>query len=126
MAYQSDESGRWEVYMRPFPGPGSPTRISSAGGIHPVWRADGTELFFISADGRVMAVSLRGGPGGAPGLPQPLMSTAVTAYWTLEAQASFDVSPDGQRFVIAVDDSPSPVRTLTTVRNWTALLNGGQ
>jgi serine/threonine protein kinase len=55
IAYQSNESGRFEVYVRPFPGPGGMRQISTAGGVQPLWRADGTELFYRAPDDRLMA-----------------------------------------------------------------------
>jgi Tol biopolymer transport system component len=122
IAYQSDESGRWEVYVRPYPGPGQPVRVSQAGGVQPVWRADGRELFFAGPDFQVMAATRAPDGRFAAGPPTPLVTTAVTSYWTIEAQFSLDASPDGQRFVLANDDSSAPVRSLTLIQNWPALL----
>ena len=62
IAYVSDESGSNEVYVRPFRGPGPKRRISANGGSEPKWRGDGKELFYLAADGSVIAVGVRAGP----------------------------------------------------------------
>jgi serine/threonine protein kinase/Tol biopolymer transport system component len=121
-AYQSDESGRWEVYLRPFPGPGQPIRVSDGGGVQPAWRGDGRELFYAGPANRIMAVEVTPGDPPRTGAPRPLVPTAITSHWTIEAQLSLDVTPDGQRFIVASDDSASPVRSLTLIQNWPALL----
>src|SRR5262245_58465622 len=64
IAYQSNESGRFEIYVQPFPGPGGKSRISTAGGAQARWRRDGTELFYLSLDAQLMAVPLRASPNG--------------------------------------------------------------
>jgi dipeptidyl aminopeptidase/acylaminoacyl peptidase len=125
VAYQSDESGRWEVYLRPFPEPGPPVRISADGGVQPVWRRDGRELYFVDSEGRVMAVPLSVGAERRPAAPpRALFNSAITPYWTLEAQMSLDASPGGERFIVARDDSASPANSITVVQNWPALLRG--
>ena len=60
VAYRSSESGRFEIYVRPFPGPGGQWQISTAGGIAPRWRPDGKELYYIAPDGKLMAVPIVG------------------------------------------------------------------
>ena len=75
IAYQSNESGQFEIYVQPFPGPGAKTRISTAGGAQVRWRQDGKELFYLALDGRLMAVSIRlpvSGPTVEAGTPAPL------------------------------------------------------
>src|SRR4029453_12475979 len=59
IAYQSDESGRVEIYVQPFPGPGRKVRISVSGGIQARWRRDGKELFYLGSDNRLMAVPVQ-------------------------------------------------------------------
>ena len=66
VAYQSDESGRDEIYLQPFPGPGGKLLISIAGGVQVRWREDGRELFYLALDGRLMAVPLQLGSHGQP------------------------------------------------------------
>jgi hypothetical protein len=87
-----------------------------------VWRRDGRELYFAGSSNQIVAVPIRGGDTLVAQGPAPLVPTALTAFWTLEAQMSLDVSPDGQRFVVATDDSPSPVRSLTLIQQWPALI----
>ena len=79
LAYASDESGRTEVYVQAFPGPGAKTRVSTAAGGHPRWRRDGRELFYREPVGTFMAVpiTVRDGTLEA-GKPQPLFSCAPT------------------------------------------------
>ena len=59
VAYQSNESGRYEVYVQPFPGPGGKWQVSTDGGIAPRWRRDSKELFYIAPNGKLMAVPIR-------------------------------------------------------------------
>ena len=59
VAYHSNESGRHEVYVQPFPGPGGKWQISTSGGIEPRWRRDGKELFYIAPDGKLMAAPIQ-------------------------------------------------------------------
>jgi Tol biopolymer transport system component len=68
MAYASDETGRRQVYVRPFPSGEGVWRISVSGGDQPRWRGDGKELFYVAADGKIMAVSVRAVPGSKPSL----------------------------------------------------------
>ena len=105
IAYQSNESGQAEIYVQPFPGPGPKSRVSTNGGIQARWRRDGGELFYLAADGRLMAVPIRAGSSGStiePGAAIPLfwthMSGAAQSDTVLFPQ--YSVSPDGQRFLM--------------------------
>jgi hypothetical protein len=125
VAYASDESGRDEVYVRPFPSGDGQWQISSAGGTDPRWRGDGKELFFIEADGNMMAASVSADTDGArlefrPASPRQLFDTRVRALSPTVPFWSYDVTPDGTRFLVAspVDSSP----TLNVVVNWTTAL----
>ena len=93
MAYTSDESGNLEVYVRPFPGPGSKWRISTAGGRIPVWSKSGRELAYETLDGRLMMVSYSvSGDTFTPGKP---------GLWSnLSVGNSMDLAPDGKRFAV--------------------------
>ena len=64
IAYQSNESGRFEVYVQPFPGPGGKTQVSTGGGAQPRWQRDGRELFYIALDGQLHAAPMRFAPNG--------------------------------------------------------------
>jgi hypothetical protein len=98
VAYTSDESGRAEVYLDSYPKPGRRVSISSGGGAHPVWRGDGRELFYWS-DGRLVAVQLGKAAGDA--IPATVRQTVLfRAPYQVGPNTMYDVSPDGQRFVI--------------------------
>src|SRR5262249_16028683 len=80
IAFQSNESGRYEIYIQPFPGPGPKTLVSNSGGAQVRWRRDGKELFYVALDGRLMAVPIRISADGRaiePGVTIPLFATRV-------------------------------------------------
>lgn len=118
VAYVSDDSGRPEVYIDAFPEPRGKKRISTNGGQFPEWGAGGRELFYVSPDNQLMAVSLTTGPGLQPSSPRTL--------FPLPQQAGFAASPyqpgrDGQRFLVLT--SPEvPWQALTVIVNWPALI----
>ena len=118
IAYASNESGRYEVYVQPFPGPGGKWQISNAGGTAPVWRRDGKELFYLAPDRKLMAVAIRAGAAFESEAPAPLFQTRVR----IDMDRHYDVSADGQRFLMTMplEDGTSP--PITLVQNWTALL----
>ena len=74
IAYTSNEGGQADVYVQSFPGPGTKLRVSRNGGSHPVWRADGRELFHLGPDGTLMTVLIEAGPSLNAGPPQALFS----------------------------------------------------
>jgi dipeptidyl aminopeptidase/acylaminoacyl peptidase/predicted Ser/Thr protein kinase len=118
VAYQSDESDRWEVYVDSFPNPGHRKRISPAGGQYPQWAPNGRELFYVAADSMLMSVSLTfSGDEVAPDTPRPLFRLPVVDT----GRQPFDVTPDGQRFLVRAVPSEMG-RTLTAIVNWPALL----
>jgi Tol biopolymer transport system component len=122
IAYESDESGRWEVYVRPFPGPGRRWQISSGGGagsppdwrLEPKWRKDGKELFYVSADWKLVSVPVRLGATFAMGTPTPLFA--------LPEGSEYDVSGDAQRFLVLAEDQSQPPLPIKVVLNWTSEL----
>ena len=118
LAYGSDETGRYEIYVQTFPKPGGKWQVSVNGGTHPVWSRDGKELYFIGLDGKLMAVDVKGGTSGdfEAGTPEALFDSHIG-----EDQFTwFDVTKDG-RFLIptVVEQSGAPI---TVVLNWTSLL----
>jgi Tol biopolymer transport system component len=118
VAYASNESGRFEVYVVPYPGPGGKWQISSGGGAAPVWRRDGKELFYLAPDHKLMAVGIKTAGAFEAEAPQPLFETRIRE----DPDRHFDVSADGQRFLL---DSPLGDETtppITLVQNWTVLL----
>ncbi len=98
LAYTSNVSGRYEVYATPFPGPGERRQISTDGGTQPLWSADGRELYYRNGDA-VLAVSIELDPELIAGKPQVLFERA--AGYSIHANLhSYDVSADGQRFLM--------------------------
>jgi hypothetical protein len=120
LAYASNESGRYEVYVVRHPGPGGRWQVSTAGGNYPQWRADGKELFFEGADQSIMAVDVRASATFEAGVPRLLFRTTLVQpggngmRWT--------VSRDGQRFLIATPAGGPAAGHLIVATNWTAEL----
>jgi len=100
IAYQSNKSGRFEIYVRPFPAVDSGRwQISSEGGTKPLWSRSGRELFFANAANRIAAVPVPAGSGFTYGKPQILFDASAYLLATA-AGRSFDISPDGKRFLM--------------------------
>lgn len=120
MAYSSSESGRYEVYVTPFPGPGGKWQVSTAGGDWPRWRRDGKEIFYLAPGGtRLMAAAVNGGASAFEvGAVRELFNTRGVASnaWT------YDISPDGQRFLVNTLAEEATSAPITFVVNWPALL----
>jgi Tol biopolymer transport system component len=121
VAYQCDESGRFEVYVQPFPGPGGKSQVSTGGGIEPRWRRDGKELFYIAPDGKLMAAPIQGaGQTLEAGAPVALFQTRIVGGGTAISKQQYAVAPDGQRFLINITADESTASPITIVTNWTA------
>ncbi len=118
-AYVSDESGRPEVYVQSFPHAGGKWQVSTGGGAQPHWRRDGKELFYISADRKLMAVSVKLDGGFESGAPSPLFTTQVSGFASPDR---YDVSPDGQRFLINSAVGETSKTPINVVLNWTSTL----
>jgi len=124
IAYASDESGRSEIYIQPFPAPpngGSKTPISRDGGIQPHWRRDGKELFYFSLDGKLMAADVTEGKIFKASLPRILFQVPVAQIGHNEGSfqtLGWDVAPDGKRLLI--DMATTSSEPVTVVLNWTA------
>jgi Tol biopolymer transport system component len=117
LAYVSDESGRWEIYVQPYPGPGGKWQISTEGGTEPAWNPNGRELFYRSGD-KMMAVEIATQPSFAVGKPRMLFEGPYQA--SPATGPNYDVSPDGQRFLML---KPSEAREaaptqINVVLNW--------
>jgi eukaryotic-like serine/threonine-protein kinase len=116
VAYESDQSGRNEIYVRPYPGPGGQFQASTDGGSEPVWSRTGRELFYRNED-KMMAVPIVTDPGFSVGKPKllfeaPYASVAVRV-------PNYDVSPDGQRFLmIKVSEPTKPPTQINVIANW--------
>jgi dipeptidyl aminopeptidase/acylaminoacyl peptidase len=119
IAYQSREAGRFEIYVRPFPGPGVPIPISTAGGVYARWSRDGNELYYLAPDATMMAVPIRRTPTTlAADAPIALFKTrrAGGGVNVIGYGHQYDVAPDG-RFLINVEPESNP-RPITLVMNW--------
>ena len=114
LAFVSDESGQQEVYVESFPESGPKYRISTKGGTEPVWSRRGGELFFRNGT-QVMAVDVTTKPRFATGPPRALFSQSAAL---VSGRVNYDVSPDGQRFVlVGLGDSEQPAQ-INIVLNW--------
>jgi eukaryotic-like serine/threonine-protein kinase len=120
VAFQSDESGRYEIYIDAFPEPRGKVRISTGGGMLPQWGAGGRELYYVSADSNLMSVSLKVGNGSLePSAPRALFPLLV-----IDADVSpYDAAPDGKRFLVLETPEHAARPPLTAIVNWPALLN---
>jgi Tol biopolymer transport system component/predicted Ser/Thr protein kinase len=119
MAYASDESGRNEVYVQAFPQLSEKWTISTDGGIEPVWARSGRELFYRKGD-KMMAVDVRMAPAFAANSPHALFDDQYARLvW---GEADYDVSPDGQRFLMITGEPQPLLNELQLVVNWLAEL----
>ena len=116
LAYVSDETGRNEIYVQSFPRPQAKWQISTKGGGIPRWSRDGSELFYIAADNKMMAIDVKTGPQFQPGVPKPLFETHLGGLnpW-------FDVNQNG-RFLMPVSVEQNASSTMLAVINWQATL----
>jgi hypothetical protein len=115
LAYTSNQSGRFEVYVQAFHEGGARWQISSDGGTEPVWGRNGRELFFRNGD-KMMAVDVATDPKFHAGKPRLLFEGRYEAY---SLTTSYDVAPDGVRFVMVKADQPSPApMQFNVVLNW--------
>ena len=117
LAYFSEETGTREVYVRPFPGPGGKTQISTGGGQHPIWSRNGRELFFLAPDRRVMVADCTAkGDSFVAGKPRVWSETRLLD----RPYEIFDVAPDGKRFAVVLyaDGTSEPMTQLTVLLNF--------
>jgi serine/threonine protein kinase len=119
IAYRSNKSGRFEVYIQPFPESGGDVQVSTNGGAQPRWGRDGKELFYIALDGKLSAVPIQFAADGRHadvGRPVPLFPARVGDVTSPNGQ-QYDISRDGTRFLIntATEEAASPI---TIILNW--------
>jgi Tol biopolymer transport system component len=117
LAYVSDESGRYETYVEPYPGPGGKWQISTEGGTEPAWNANGRELFYRSGD-KMMAVDIATQPSFTVGKPRMLFEGQYEP--TPGTYPNYDVSPDGQRFLMLkpIEQGQAALTQINVVLNW--------
>ena len=121
VAYESDKSGRLEVYVRPFPGPGPDVRASTDGGSQPRWNPAGHELFYIAEDDRLMSVPVQLAADGTsvePGTPVALFTTNVGSAAVLKYRQQYVVSPDGKSFVMNAAVEQANASPINVILNW--------
>jgi serine/threonine-protein kinase len=125
IAYQSAESGRDEIYVRPFPNVNEGRwQVSTGGGIRPLWARSGQELFYItSADDAVMSTAISGTPAFKSSNPTKVFDTSAysTGRQTANLGRTYDVSPDGRRFLMIkqAGDQTAARPQILVVQNWT-------
>ena len=117
LAYASEESGTSEIYVRPFPDAASARwQVSAAGGTDPVWSRSGRELFYLSSQNEMTSVEVAPGAAFSFSPPRRLFSTAP--YTPIIPVPSFDVTPDGKRFLLLRETTPTDRNELIVVQNW--------
>jgi serine/threonine-protein kinase len=124
LAYESDSSGRFEIYVRPFPNVGDGQwQVSTGGGVQPLWARDGRELFYLAGDGSLMKVPVQPvGQAWSAGPPAKLFAGGYYDGGRIRQSRHYDVTADGKRFLMIKDSgnaevAPAP-QTLTVVQNW--------
>jgi hypothetical protein len=116
LAFGCNETGRYDIYVRPFPGPGGKWQVSTRGGDFPAWRADGRELYYVSTEGMVMAVDVDGTGGSfKAGEPRPLFSAPV-----LTTNVPYAVTADGKQFIIVSRAHAESSNSINVIINWNA------
>ena len=119
VAYQSNESGTQEIYVQSFPVASGKWQISSTGGSDPSWRRDGKELFYRSADQKLMAVEIQDMETFKAGIPKPLFPARLRSG---VARNKYVASADGQRFLLVAPLGRESLIPTTVVLNWSSEL----
>jgi Tol biopolymer transport system component len=121
IAFANDESGKYQIYVMSFPSKGRKWQVSKDGGMQPRWSRDGKELFYIAADGKLMAVPVKAGEAFETGSPLPLFQTPIDgANYFADVLHDYAVSVDGKRFLLSVQPLTGGSEVpITVVVNWT-------
>ena len=117
IAYYSDESGRNEIFVRPFPGPGGKWQISTAGGITPTWSQKRHELLYLAPDNRIMVTSYTV-EGDSFKADKPLVWSEQAIQTVRRISRSFDLHPDGDRVAAAVLSNQTQLDKVTFIFNF--------
>jgi hypothetical protein len=120
VVYASNETGHWEIYVTSFPVARSKWQISTGGGEQPRWAGDGKEIFFLSPEGKIMAVPVKTGDNFDPGSPVALFQANAREIAANSEQAMYDVDQAGQRFLVNTSDRKVTTQPLSIVLNWDA------
>jgi serine/threonine protein kinase/Tol biopolymer transport system component len=118
VVYSSNESGRWEVYVTSFPDARGKWQVSTDGGEQPRWRGDEKEIFYLSSDAKLMAVSVDTNNGFESGTPATLFQTNPREQVATTEQVVYDVSRDGQRFLVNTKYDNGSAHPLSVILNW--------
>jgi Tol biopolymer transport system component len=118
VAYSSNESGRWEVYVTSFPDARGKWQVSTSGGEQPRWRADGKEIYFLSLDAKLMAAAVDTKTEFDSGTPTVLFQTDPRERVATTEVIIYDVSRDGQRFLINTNYNNGSAHPMSVVLNW--------
>jgi dipeptidyl aminopeptidase/acylaminoacyl peptidase len=120
MAYTSDESGAWEVYVQSFPEPGDKQIVSIGGGMEPRWRRDGRELYYLAPDRTMMAVAVQPGAPLQFQRPKPLFHSSAASMNVF--RSLYAVSAAGDRFLVDSAESNGKEEPITLLMNWLNLI----
>src|ERR1700756_27955 len=123
VAYASNETGKWETYVTSFPDAQGKWQVSSGGGEQPRWRGDGKELFYLSSERKIMAAPVTTGTNFDVGTPVALFQATPRPPILVYDLFVYDVSRDGQRFLINTQVKQAEAAPMSVVLNWTAKLN---
>ena len=123
VAYASNESGKWEIYVTSFPEPQGKWQVSAGGGEQPRWRGDGNELFYLSSDNKMMVAPVTTGAKFDSGTPVALFQANPREQVSLNDVFVYDVRRDGQEFLINTKVRQKDTAPLSVVLNWDAKLS---
>jgi Tol biopolymer transport system component len=118
VAYDSNESGKWEVYVAPFPGPGGNWKVSSTGGTEPRWPRNGKELFYLAPDSTLMSIGVKEGEMFNAEAAKPLFKVRPRQHISSGDLFSYDVTADGQRFLVNTDVGEVGGTSLHFIQSW--------
>jgi|HubBroStandDraft_6_1064221.scaffolds.fasta_scaffold06746_2 Tol biopolymer transport system component len=122
VAYASNETGKWEIYVTSFPEPRGKWQVSIGGGEQPRWRGDGRELFYLSSDGKMMAAPVTTGANFDVGTPAALFQATPRQPVSTNDLFAYDVSREGQRFLILTQLKQTETVPMSVILNWSAKL----
>jgi eukaryotic-like serine/threonine-protein kinase len=118
VAYNSNETGRWEVYVTSFPDAVQKFQVSADGGVQPQWRSGGRELMYLGLDGTMMSVPVDIRRGFVAGVPGALFPTGLRRN---SGSGQYAVAPDGEKFLLRMDLTSDKSQGFTVVLNWQQL-----
>jgi hypothetical protein len=123
VAYASNETGKWQIYVTSFPDARGKWQVSTSGGEQPRWRGDGKELFYIGLDGKMMVALVTTGANFDASTPGALFQAGVRPAISSNDTFDYDVSRDGQRFLIITQAKTGESQPISVIVNWNAKLN---